>query len=305
MLTSNTTVASVLPTIIAEAFGALPAVSAVVLAGSREAGAMDEHSDSDLYIYAETPVPLPERAAIADRLAAPARRELDMHYWEPGDTWIHDLTGLTVDLMYRTPAWLEEQLDRVLVRHEAAIGYSTCFWHNVLHSEPLFDRDGWYARTQARAAVPYPAPLQRAIIAKNHPLLRASLSSFRHQIALALARQDWLSVQHRLTAFLVSYFDVLFALNRLPHPGEKRMLHYAETRCELLPPRLAERIQAVVSTGPTPLLLDHLDRLTDDLDALIAAHLPALAEPTAPPATRVAGWREWQPWTTQVIRPAR
>ena len=86
--------------------------------------------------------------------------------------------------------WIEEQLERVLVRHEASVGYSTCFWHNVLHSTALFDCSGWYRDLQEKAARPYPRPLQSAIIARNHPILRQSLSSYLAQIERAVRRGD-------------------------------------------------------------------------------------------------------------------
>ena len=69
----------------------------------------------------------------------------------PGDEWADGRTGLGVDVMFRTPAFIEDELDRVLVRHQARAGYSTCLWHNVLASRLLFDRRGFYAALQARA----------------------------------------------------------------------------------------------------------------------------------------------------------
>lgn len=167
-----------------------------------------------------------------------------------------------------TPWVIEEQLDRVLVRHEASTGYSTCFWHNVLHSAALFDRANWYHALQERAAVPYPEPLRRAIIAKNHPILRQTRSSYRRQIELAIARDDRVSIQHRITALLASYFDVLFAVNRLPHPGEKRLLPIIAARCPKAPPDLDRRVLTLLA-APPPEVIGAVDALIDGLDDLL------------------------------------
>ena len=134
---------------LADRFGALPQVVAVALAGSQGSGAADEHSDLDLYVYAVTGVPVEFRRSIA-----PAEAEIDNRYWETGDEWIDAASGVRVDVMYRSPGWIEDQLDRVLIRHEAALGYSTCFWHNVRHSEAIFDPRGWYRALQVRAQAP-------------------------------------------------------------------------------------------------------------------------------------------------------
>jgi hypothetical protein len=251
---------------LAEAYGAVPGVVAVALAGSRENQVADAASDLDLYVYADPEPPLAARAAIA--AGARGRPELDNRFFEPGDEWIDGATGLAVDVMFRAPRWIEEQLDRVLVRHQAQVGYSTAFWHNVLRSTALWDPHGFYRRLQARAATPYPEPLRRAIVAKNHPLLRANQSSYAVQIARAVARGDRVAVSHRVAAFLASYFDVLFALNRLPHPGEKRLLEMVAARCPHAPPRFAEEVQALLATvadgdpiPPLAALCDGLDRL--------------------------------------------
>src|SRR5690606_35735048 len=109
----------------------------------------------------------------------------------------------------RSPQWIEDQLDRVLIHHQASVGYSTCFWFNVLHSRPLYDPDGWYATLQHRARQPYPDALARAIVAKNHPILRTLRhSAYTHQLEHAVNRGDWVSIQHRITAILASYFDI-------------------------------------------------------------------------------------------------
>lgn len=254
---------------VAVAFGALPAVEAVALAGSWRSGVADDRSDLDLYVYAaETPA-IAERRAIAEGFAR--RWEVGNAFWEPGDEWIDAGSGVHVDVMYRDPRWIAEQLARVLVRHEASLSYSTCFWHNVLHATPLFDRNGWYRGLQA-AARPYPEPLRRAIVARNHPVLRGTMSSYLAQLEKAVARGDGVSVQHRVTALLASCFDILFAVNRLPHPGEKRLLHVALTQWAILPDDFEGRVNALLGVAAQPAssaIVDRANALLDGLDDLL------------------------------------
>ena len=270
-LPAETTMSAALAQQVAEAFAALPQVVAVAMAGSRTTDAADDQSDIDLYVYAAEPSVIRDRVAIATRLAA--HSEVGNHFWEPGDEWIDARTGLHVDVMYRTPDWIAEHLERVLVRHEALVGYTTCFWANVLYSEPLVDRGRWYRDMQEMAARPYPEPLRRAIVAKNHPILRRTISSYLAQIERAVRRGDSVSIQHRVTALLASYFDILFAVNELPHPGEKRLLQFALTQCTKVPPGMETQMNALLETAArpaTPEVVQHVNALLDDLDGLLA-----------------------------------
>ena len=254
---------------LAERYGALPEVSAVVLAGSHAGGAADTTSDIDLYVYYITEVPLAARRAIA--AARGAEIELDNRAFEPGDAWVEAASGLAVDVTFRHTGWIEGTLDWVLNRHEASVGYSTCIWANVLASRILVDRDGWFAALQTSADVPYPEPLRRAIVAKNHPLLRRAHFSYLHQLEKAVARQDLVSVNHRVAGLLASYFDILFALNRLPHPGEKRLVALAMARCHTLPASMANDIAALLTGAgfPTTNVLDAAHQLVDALDRVL------------------------------------
>jgi hypothetical protein len=251
-------------------FAKLPEVIAVVLSGSQGSELSDDGSDLDLYVYAEHEPSKAWRVDLARKFGE--RASIGNDFWEPGDEWVASRTGNVVDIMYRSPAWIEQQLDRVLLRHQASVGYSTCFVYNVLHSKTLYDRGKWFASLRAKAEQPYPEPLRRAIVAKNHPILRRTLSSYVHQIAMALGRKDHLSVNHRITALLASYFDILFAINRLFHPGEKRLVAYVLAKCPKYPMEFESQVYVLLSAiAPTgqPDVLGRVNELIDGLDALL------------------------------------
>ena len=255
---------------VAAEFAPLPEVEAIALAGSLAAGTGDAGSDVDLYVYITSAISLEERVAIVDRLGA-RDRDLGLQFWDPSDAWHDKETGIEVDVIYWRPDWIEAQLDRVLVEHQASLGYSTCFWHTARNSQILYDRDGWFHRLQTRSTVPVPPALRRAIVAKNHPVLRRAIPSYLHQIERALGRNDWVSLNHRLAAFLASYFDVLFALNRLPHPGEKRLLQTAVARCAQMPQDMIPLLEAALRAAchPDPDLVVMIAALVDGLDQLL------------------------------------
>jgi hypothetical protein len=264
---------------IADLYRGFPQVRAVALSGSQATGLADPNSDLDVYIFYDAPIPVAQRTAIASSRAA--RYEVDNTFWGSGDEWVEEGTGRRVDVVYFGGTWMEDQLDRVLSRHEASVGYTTCLWHTVRVANPLYDRDGWFAALQRRAARPYPEPLRHAIVAKNHPILRETLSSYRYQIERAMGRHDAVSINHRVASLLASVFDILFAVNRLPHPGEKRLVALVHEHCPLVPPSFDDQISAVLNavSPVNPALLPAIDRLLDGLDELLRAE--RLMEPGA------------------------
>lgn len=256
---------------IADKFGALPQVVAVALAGSRTTGASNETSDYDFYVYIQESIPLEIRNAITQEFAE--HIEINNQFWEPGDEWIDSSSGCGVDVMYRTPQWIEEQIDRILVHHQASVGYSTCFWWNVLTSVSLYDATGWFKQLQEKANQPYPEQLRKAIIAKNYPILKHNISSYTHQLDVAIQRSDSVSIIHRLAALLASYFDILFAVNGVPHPGEKRLVECVIKLCAKVPDGMEEQIHAINQLLPLSRsrlnLVSHLNALIDNLEQLL------------------------------------
>jgi len=249
-------------------YAGLSQVEAVTLGGSCASDAADGSSDVDLYVYCHEAVSLEVRRQIA----APAMRaEIGNEFWEPGDEWIDAETGVSVDVMFRHVEWIRDRLDGAINKHWASVGYSTCFWYNVLNSQILFDRQGWFMGLQKTARRPYPRELKRAVISKNFPILRRNMSSYVHQIELAIARYDLIAVNHRVTALLASYFDILFAVNEQPHPGEKRLAEFATRLCPKLPgnfPRAVDELLASVP-GRDRQIIDKANGLVDRLESLL------------------------------------
>jgi hypothetical protein len=262
-----------LATRLAVLFGEWPQVVAVALGGSSAGGVADAASDIDLYVYTRGELPLSAREAVVAQAGGASRADMGLIYFGPGDEWIDAATGSHVDAIYFDADWMAAQVRRAVVDHAPSLGYSTAFWHTVRTSRPLYDRDGWLAALQVAAAVPYPEPLRRAIVAYNHPILRGTLSSYRAQLAKAVARGDGVSINHRLAALLASTFDILFAVNRVPHPGEKRLLARAEALCATLPDEMAADVAAALTAaGAAPgELLGHVDRLLDRLDVWLGS----------------------------------
>ncbi|MEF2277260.1 nucleotidyltransferase domain-containing protein [Deinococcus sp. YIM 134068] len=263
---------------IAAEYAALPEVLAVALGGSRAAGNEDAGSDIDLYVYSRGEVPVPPRREIAERRGE--RVEVDNRWWGPGDEWLEREGGLHVDVMFWRTADVGAHLTASLERHEARMGYTTTLWHTLRTCRVLFDREGWLADLGRRADQPYPDELARAIIALNFPPLRGAHGAYPNQIAQAVRRNDLVSVNHRLTEFLASYLDILFALNRETHPGEKRLLTLA-ARLPLVPANCTGQVERVLSFTPVTLhevpegveaIVDNLARLLGERGELPASH---------------------------------
>ena len=243
-------------------------VEAILLAGSRATHAADEHSDYDVYVYTTTEIPINKRKDVTDRSCS--YMELNNQFWETEDDGIL-CDGTPIELIYRSLDWLDAELDRVLFKHQAKTGYTTCFWSNLLKSNILYDQTGRAKTLQEKYTIAYPRELQHNIIRKNYPLLKQQLPAYYHQIEKALKRGDAISVHHRLTEFLASYFDILFAINTYPHPGEKRLLAIAQVHCQQLPEQFARNITNVLQLAgqQDPGILAELDAIVAHLDQLL------------------------------------
>ncbi len=254
---------------LASLYGAWPQVEAVALGGSHSGGLVDPASDIDLYVFTTAEIPLAARETLVRQAGGASRADLGLTYWGPGDEWYDAATGLEVDVVYFEADWMREQIRRVINDHQASLGYSTCLWHTGRQAHGLYDPRGWLQALQRDCQAAYPEALRRNIITLNQPVLRAVIPSYFNQIAKAVQRRDWVSVNHRLAALLASYFDILFAFNRVLHPGEKRLVAQALARCPRLPAQWPADLDAVLQAASPEQLLPALTQLLDRLDELL------------------------------------
>lgn len=213
-------------------FATLAQIEAIALGGSRAGTDYDEKSDYDLYIYCTSIPDESVRKRILEKCCE--YMEIGNSFWElEDDCTLKD--GVDIDILYRNIGDFSQTIRAVVEEHIAYNGYTTCMWHNLLHSRILYDRNGELESLQNKYRIPYPDELRDNIIRKNLRLLTGNLPSYDKQIKKALDRKDMVSVNHRTAAFLESYFDIIFALNKLTHPGEKRMVEYAKEKAAILP----------------------------------------------------------------------
>ena len=215
-----------------EELSRLPQVEAIALGGSRATGRNDEKSDYDVYVYLTAPLEEAYRRVILSKYCS--YMEIGNTFWELEDD-VTLLDGIDMDIIYRNLEDFARGIASVVDDCTAWNGYTTCMWHNLITSRILFDRTGRLQKLQARYQIPYPQKLKENISSRNLNLLSGMLPYFDTQILKAEYRGDLVSVNHRVTEFLASYFDILFALNEMTHPGEKRMQDICAKECRILP----------------------------------------------------------------------
>ena len=212
--------------------GSLSQVEAIALGGSRATGRNDEKSDYDVYVYITNSIDEKVRKDILDKYCS--YMEIGNSFWElEDDVTLKD--GIDMDIIYRNMDDFEKMVSSVVIDCIPWNGYTTCMWHNLITSQIVLDKNGKLNKIQEKYRIPYPSELKENIISNNLKLLSGMLPSFDMQIKKAENRGDLVSVNHRVTEFLASYFDIIFALNEMTHPGEKRMQTICSKECNTLP----------------------------------------------------------------------
>ena len=196
---------------------------------------------------------------------------LENQFWEVEDNCTLS-DEIDIDIIYRNINDFENNIENVVEKHRAGNGYTTCFWHNLKNSKVLYDPHKEFYKIQERFEVPFPKELKENIISKNLRLLTGNLPSYDKQILKAFNRGDFISVNHRMAAFIESYFDIIFAVNELTHPGEKRMISYAKEHAKILPKDFEENMNVLLNSMGSTLenVENNLKNIIDNLMGILS-----------------------------------
>ena len=240
----------------------LEQVESIALGGSRSGENYDEKSDYDVYVYCTSHISEETRADILKKYCN--TMEIGNHYWEYEDNCTLN-NGVDIDIIYRNFDDFYREVSEVVENYQARNGYTTCMWHNLMNCKVIYDKNERLSQAKKHFDVPYPDVLRENIIKKNMNLLCDALPAYSHQIEKAIARNDMISVIHRTTAFLESYFDIILAFNRLTHFGEKRLIELCMKYCSILPSNFEANLNY---------LFDDLslctDKINDDIKIILA-----------------------------------
>lgn len=243
-------------------------VEAIALGGSRAGSCYDETSDYDVYVYCTGIIPEENRKKLLSRFCKVM--EIGNHFWEYEDNCTLN-NQIDLDIIYRNLDEFLVDVSHVVFDCQPHNGYTTCMWHNLINCKIVYDRDGRLQAAQNQFSVEYQTQLKHNIIEHNMKLLKNALPAYRNQIKKAVEREDLVSINHRVTEFIASYFDIIFALNRLTHPGEKRLVELCIESCRILPEHFQENITFLFQdmfTVPEKIGSD-LDRLLENLEKVL------------------------------------
>jgi hypothetical protein len=220
---------------IAEAIAGLPGVVAASLGGSAAAGLADASSDLDLHVYWRGELAgAGERAASIGKVADEGSVVPDVRFWGLEDHFHID--GQLAELVYVNLDDLQADVARAYGEGIGGEGFVTAQLFYVTNSALVLDPTGEVGALRARLLAGYPEPTRRLVVRDNPFLMRYYLNHVRQ----AQGRGDLLFVQHRRYAVQMVFFNLLFALNRRYHPGEKRLLIHGAA-CDVAPRDLAIR----------------------------------------------------------------
>lgn len=252
---------------IAAAIAPMQGVVAISLGGSFGTGLADSASDLDLHVYWSGQLAASaERQALIRNIADVDSIRMDVTFWGLEDHF--RVAGQEVELVYVNSDELVGEIERAYSTGLFGEGYVTATFFYISQSVILHDPKRILGQSRSRLEHGYPEATRQHILGSNPSILRAYLGQLRK----AQTRGDLLFVQQRLYSIQMVFFNLLFALNRRYHPGEKRLLIHGDG-CLIRPAELVQRWQhsAELSVAD-PALADLLEGLIDEICVLAATN---------------------------------
>lgn len=242
-------------------------VDAIALGGSRASDWFDDASDYDVYAFLNRDLPVEKRAPFLNETCKHA--DLGKTHW--GVYWDDCVLrcGTPLEITYMSLDVTRQNLENHLVKHIAHGGYTTCVCFIVFNAIILHDPRGLYEQMKKRFSQPYPEQLRKNIITQNRELLYGITPSYLNQLEKAVSRNDFISVNHRMAVFASAYFDIIFALNRQFHPGEKKLIKLCKKMCPQLPANFEENLLAFFAANGDKKTIGIARNIIANLDFLL------------------------------------
>ena len=160
-------------------------------------------------------------------------------------------------------------IEKVVIKCQPSNSYTTCMWHNLVTCKIIYDKNGTLEKYKNKYSINYPKQLKENIIKRQLELIDSSMPAYPKQIKKALKRKDFVSINHRIAEFLASYFDLLFAINEVTHPGEKRLIQLCKKKCKILPENFEEDLNLLFlymySDEKQDSFIEVLDRIVNNI----------------------------------------
>lgn len=261
-----------------------PGAYGIALGGSHAKGTSDALSDVDMYLFAPEVLPgVKRKEVIADALGlTPEAISVwgqDIPFEQSGTDF--RFRGREVEVWIRNSERIESGIGaakRGEIRREYAIWAVAGFFDHVALADVqtmhiIEDPAGLLSDWKAEVGH-YPEALRRALLERFKREIAFWPDNFHFRTAVDRADAIYVSgiVQQTVHALI----QVVFALNRVYFPGDKK-LALALAALPMLPKEFAERVEALLYPGPGPvrMLLEEQHRalgiLVSEVETLIAS----------------------------------
>jgi len=250
-------------------------VKAITIAGSALINDLSQISDIDFLIYHESLPGVVTRKKYYQLYSLQDKKRPASFNLKVPPLWIMDKfyspEGIKLDLTFIQIRHFEKILDDILKRGEtdrkAGWFYPICLLSDLKNSLVLHDPSGIFKKWRAKSKK-YPIKARKQIIKTNFFELSYNLKELKN----ASERDDYIYFLHCLNACVENFVQIVFALNEVYYPGNKRSLEYFQ-HFQLKPIDFEEILNNLIATPNTLNCLSKkfqiCKKLTEEIKSLV------------------------------------